>query len=154
MHDESGCGELQLHKSGSARAHIHSMPMSPGNNETINGSMDSPLISNVFRRLLSHQTCSRLRYHTPAAQSLPPKHSGRRHYRISNNEVEDESRQTSDWQQRTDIFPPDKLRDYGRYPMVTADALRNRRERPKRVKMLARDFIEGITVPIEGLDVF
>lgn len=43
---------------------------------------------------------------------------------------------------RTDIFPPDKLRDYERYPMVTSDMLRSRRERPKRVKMLARDFIE------------
>lgn len=43
---------------------------------------------------------------------------------------------------RTDLFPPDKLREYERYPMVTSDMLRSRRERPKRVKMLARDFIE------------
>ena len=59
-----------------------------------------------------------------------------------------EDRSTSSWQQRTDIFPPDKLREYERYPMVTSDILRSRRERPKRVKMLARDFIEG-TFPIE-----
>ncbi|KAL6715783.1 hypothetical protein ACLMJK_006744 [Lecanora helva] len=103
--------------------------------------MDSPLISNVFRRLLSHQTCSRLRYYSPK-RNLPQDSSLRRHYRTS-NDAEDDSSQTSDWQQRTDIFPPDKLRDYERYPMVTAEALRSRRERPRRVKMLTRDFIEG-----------
>jgi hypothetical protein len=33
--------------------------------------------------------------------------------------------------------------EYQKYPMVTADQLRGRRERPRRVKMLTRDFIEG-----------
>jgi hypothetical protein len=33
--------------------------------------------------------------------------------------------------------------EYNKYPMVTADQLRGRRERPRRVKMLTRDFIEG-----------
>lgn len=32
--------------------------------------------------------------------------------------------------------------EYDKYPMYTADQLRERRERPKRVKMLTRDFIE------------
>lgn len=50
----------------------------------------------------------------------------------------------SNWQQRTEFFPPDKARDYERYPMVDANALRSRKERPRRVKMLIRDFIEGI----------
>ena len=50
---------------------------------------------------------------------------------------------------RTEEFPPDKLRDYERYPMVTAEMLRSRRERPKRIKMLARDFIEGIVGPLK-----
>ncbi|MCJ1451912.1 hypothetical protein MMC28_002252 [Mycoblastus sanguinarius] len=105
--------------------------------------MDSPLISQVFRRLLSHQTCSRLRYHTPITRHIPAKAPGRRYYRSFNDDDDGEERsQTSDWQQRTDIFPPDKLKDYERYPMVTADMLRSRRERPRRVKMLARDFIE------------
>jgi hypothetical protein len=33
--------------------------------------------------------------------------------------------------------------EYNKYPMVTANQLRGRRERPRRVKMLTRDFIEG-----------
>ncbi|KAL2056135.1 hypothetical protein ABVK25_003778 [Lepraria finkii] len=103
--------------------------------------MDSPLIAQVFRHLLSHQTCSRLRFHPPLSRRIPPNAPGRRYYR-SSNEDEVEDRSTSNWQQRTDIFPPDKLREYERYPMVTSDILRSRRERPKRVKMLARDFIE------------
>lgn len=50
----------------------------------------------------------------------------------------------SHWQQRTEILPPDKAKEYERYPMVDASALRTRKERPRRVKMLTRDFIEGI----------
>ena len=50
----------------------------------------------------------------------------------------------SHWQQRTDLFPQDMSEEYNRYPMVTADQLRGRRERPRRVKMLTRDFIEGL----------
>ncbi|RQM05822.1 hypothetical protein DH86_00002144 [Scytalidium sp. 3C] len=46
------------------------------------------------------------------------------------------------WQQRTDTFPVDMSQEYSRYPLVTADQLRGRRERPRRVKMLTRDFIE------------
>jgi hypothetical protein len=34
--------------------------------------------------------------------------------------------------------------EYNKYPMVTADQLRGRKERPRRVKMLTRDFIEGM----------
>ncbi len=109
--------------------------------------MDSPLASNIFKRLLSHQTCSRLRFHPPTCGRLLFSALGRRYYRSSQeNDGDEDSRQTSDWQMRTEIFPPDKLRDYERYPMVTSDMLRSRRERPKRVKMLARDFIEGIAV--------
>lgn len=109
--------------------------------------MDSPLASKIFRCLLSHQTCSRLRFYPPA--SGPPLYSalGRRYYRSSQeNDGDGGSKMASDWQMRTDVFPLDKLRDYERYPMVTSDMLRSRRERPKRVKMLARDFIEGIVL--------
>ena len=58
-----------------------------------------------------------------------------------------DARRESDWQQRTEILPPDKIKEFDKYPMVTADTLKTRRERPKRVKMLARDFIEGDLYP-------
>ncbi|KAH0562269.1 hypothetical protein GP486_003029 [Trichoglossum hirsutum] len=55
---------------------------------------------------------------------------------------EDNSRRESNWQQRTEIFVQDMSDEFKRYPMVTASSLRSRKERPKRVKMLARDFME------------
>jgi hypothetical protein len=67
---------------------------------------------------------------------------------------EESSRNESNWQQRTDVFPLDKSEEFNKYPMVTADQLRSRRERPRRVKMLTRDFIEGLvpeTISESGL---
>ncbi|CAJ2500202.1 Uu.00g030550.m01.CDS01 [Anthostomella pinea] len=48
----------------------------------------------------------------------------------------------SNWQQRTELFSLDLSDEYKTYPMVTANDLRGRRERPRKVKMLMRDFIE------------
>ncbi|KAL7620696.1 hypothetical protein AAE478_009691 [Parahypoxylon ruwenzoriense] len=48
----------------------------------------------------------------------------------------------SHWQQRTELFSLNMADEYKAYPTVTANDLRSRRERPRRVKMLMRDFIE------------
>ena len=149
MHNDAGYGNLKLQSCGNSRDQqytLHKSTTTSGTKESPR--MDSPLVTQVFRRLLSHQTCSRLHFYPALSRSSPQNAPGRRCYRSSSEDEVEDHGQTSSWQQRTDIFPPDKLREYERYPMVTADALRNRRERPKRVKMLARDFIDG-NWPIE-----
>jgi hypothetical protein len=49
----------------------------------------------------------------------------------------------ANWQQRSDIFQHDMTDEFQKYPLVTAMDLRARTERPRRVKMLMRDFIDG-----------
>ena len=107
--------------------------------------MESALLTRVFRRLLSHQTCSKLRYHasTPRAMLNAPQRRWYKSPKEDKSPDDYDARRESDWQQRTDFFPPDKMKEYEKYPMVTCTQLRSRRERPTRVKMLARDFIEG-----------
>ena len=106
--------------------------------------MDSPIISRLFRQLFSHRPCRALPSHSsPPFRPQSVRRSQirgladrRRGGKITRNE--------NNWQQRTDIFTHDMSEEYTKYPMVTADQLRGRKERPKRVKMLTRDFIEGI----------
>jgi hypothetical protein len=57
---------------------------------------------------------------------------------------ETDNKNESSWQMRTEILPEDKSEEFARYPTVTAEQLKSRKERPKRVKMLMRDFIEGL----------
>ena len=49
----------------------------------------------------------------------------------------------SKWQARHDFFPEDRSREFDEYPTVTARDLRRRVQRPRKVKMLMRDFIDG-----------
>lgn len=107
-------------------------------------SMDSPIISRLFRQLFSHQRCQSTRSHS----ALPFRiNNGRRpqiRYLSSGGDGAEKRRNEANWQQRSDIFPYDMSEEFKSYPMLTADQLRGRKERPRRVKMLTRDFIEGM----------
>lgn len=52
------------------------------------------------------------------------------------------SRNESSWQQRTTFLPAHRRDEYKSFPLVTAKQLKTRKERPRQVRMLMRDFIE------------
>lgn len=108
-------------------------------------SMDSSLLTRIFRQLLSHETCSTLRAHRLAAQGRQLSCSSSRLY-PQRRGYRQEHRQPADhiWQQRAQLFPEDRNQEYQEYPMVTSQTLRNWKRRPRKVKMLMRDFIEGM----------
>lgn len=96
--------------------------------------MDSPAVNRLFRRLASHRFCH-------DGQHVP-KTLASAQWRCQSSTRRPRTTNESSWQQRTDHFPIDKAEEFKRFPSVTADALRGRRDRPRRVKMLMRDFIE------------
>jgi len=107
--------------------------------------MDSPMVTMLFHRLAAHHFCQHNQHVIPSAStvghqwryiSVPTSTSPRSHAKRPKTSAE------SSWQQRTDHFPLNKAEEFKRFPTVTADALRSRKERPRRVKMLMRDFIE------------
>lgn len=108
--------------------------------------MDSPVVTQLFRQLFSHRASQCLaRGARPVLATARPLQAQRRSKttrpaRLGDGETTRESR----WQPRNMAFPNERAEEFDRYPLVTADSLRSRRERPKRVKMLLRDFIEGM----------
>ncbi|KIV99537.1 uncharacterized protein PV09_08838 [Verruconis gallopava] len=113
--------------------------------------MDSPLVNRIFRRLFAHETCSRYRIYRPrningsqasltqARYFLWDAQEREQQKRYGGNE---KARKDNFWRARNDLLLTDHIDDYKRFPLVTADHLRPRKERPKRVKMTVRDFIE------------
>ncbi|KAM9875194.1 cog1565 domain protein [Verticillium dahliae] len=110
--------------------------------------MDSPIVTRLFRDLFRHPACqsrqrlsARLR---PAANHIcrQPHHHQRRQYAVKSGLGKGEKTNESRWQQRTQLFPADRSEEFETYPLVTAEDLKGRDVRPRKVKMLMRDFVD------------
>jgi hypothetical protein len=106
--------------------------------------MDSPIVTRLFRELFRHPACqsrrslSRLKL---ASQYGPT--TQRRQYAVRKANPKEEKSNESRWQQRTNIYPEDRSDEFVTYPFLTAQNLRTRTQRPKKARMLLRDFIDG-----------
>ncbi|KAK0733523.1 S-adenosyl-L-methionine-dependent methyltransferase [Lasiosphaeria miniovina] len=134
--------------------------------------MDSPVVTQLFRQLFrQHPACQNLNLNLnqsakhlarlatcSSAAALSPHHVRRRQPCFHHHQQRRSlwtpgsgwkrgsgpaiQRNESNWQQRTALLQRDMTDEYKHFPMVTAKELRGRRERPRRVKMFMRDFIE------------
>ncbi|KAI9899117.1 hypothetical protein N3K66_005578 [Trichothecium roseum] len=112
--------------------------------------MDSPVVSNLFRQLFRHRPPGCLRnLHGPAtasATAAATTRSGQRrtYAGVPHGASKDRGMKTNEsrWQQRTNILPDDRTEEFKQFPQLTADDLKRRTERPRKCKMLLRDFID------------
>ncbi|KAL7274429.1 hypothetical protein RUND412_002674 [Rhizina undulata] len=95
--------------------------------------MDSPFVSSLFRTLFTRRACVRP-WSRKATNGL-----GLNGTRGLASKKQDDGR---GWLPRNPYLVRDMKEEYDRYPMVTAKMLASRRERPRRVKMLVRDYID------------
>lgn len=103
--------------------------------------MDTPVFNCIFRQLCApSRRCLRSRSF-PSLQK-PSREQQCRTYALRRSQ--DDGQGGSRWQQRIDAFPRDMSKQLREYPKLTASDLRHRTQRPRRVRMLARDFIEGL----------
>ncbi|KAK6210757.1 hypothetical protein LQW54_005962 [Pestalotiopsis sp. IQ-011] len=125
--------------------------------------MDSPLVTQLFRQLFrqQHSAC-RARRSVAALPSAALRHQHGRGASTTLPAAQEQRRgmassgrpgargttkqfgkaNESDWQQRTELFSFDMSEEYKSYPLITAEELKSRKERPRKVKMLMRDFID------------
>jgi hypothetical protein len=99
--------------------------------------MDSPVLNQLFRQLFRHPACQSLR--------RPPSSLSRQTRTFLTRRTPGKRKPQDDamlWTKRGD-YPKNIEEEYKLYPTVTAKDLRNRRERPRQVKMLTREFIDG-----------
>jgi hypothetical protein len=107
--------------------------------------MDSPLAGRIFRRLFAHETCSVRRFSPQSRRSIYTSTALQRKKETEVRASFSRPRGLIDrqhWEKRTEFFQDDITEEYLTYPTVTAEELRKRTTRPKRVKMLLRDWID------------
>ncbi|KAI5815414.1 S-adenosyl-L-methionine-dependent methyltransferase [Pyronema omphalodes] len=96
--------------------------------------MDSPLVSSLFRSLRHHRLCltrSRLQHIRAPRRTI-----------VSLRPDAKRAAKEGEWFAKTPFLNNDMSEEFQRYPMVTAADLARRTERPKRVKMLVRDYVD------------
>lgn len=113
--------------------------------------MDSPVLSQLFRQLFRHPPCRSLKTPSPLsthrAECLRQSGHSRQQCRpfLSRRTAAKRKKGDSElhWVRRND-YPHDIGKALMTYPVVTAKDLRRRKERPRKVQMLTREFIDGM----------
>lgn len=105
--------------------------------------MDSPIVTQLFRQLFHQRPRGCQGHLATALRGGALKQSYRRSYATRASIDRGMKTNESRWQQRTHILPEDRSDEFARYPYISAQELKQRTERPRKVKMLLRDFIEG-----------
>jgi hypothetical protein len=104
--------------------------------------MDSPLVAHIFRQLFRHRPAGCLRQQAPKASLLD--HQQTRSYAGRARASRDRGMKTNEsrWQQRSTLLPEDRSQEFAEYPHLGMADLKARVERPRKAKMLMRDFID------------
>ncbi|KID75266.1 Protein arginine methyltransferase [Metarhizium brunneum] len=114
--------------------------------------MDSPIVAQLFRQLFRNRSAGcqarvqQLRRGFPAATTSSYRHQ--HHHQQASSYATRASRDRgmksneSRWQQRTNLLPEDRREEFAQYPYISMSELKKRKERPRKVKMLLRDFID------------
>ena len=105
--------------------------------------MDSPAVTRIFQQLFARPSRRCLHLANAARRNSGPSLNQYRQYSARRSDTLKDG--GSSWQQRIDAFPKDMSRQLKEYPRVTARDLQHRTQRPRRVKMYTREFIEGST---------
>lgn len=99
--------------------------------------MDSPVLGQLFRQLFRHSACQSFRrYPSPVSQQT-------RSFLTRRTATKRKSQLDSAIWRKRGHDPKNIDKEYESYPLVTAKDLRSRRERPREVKMLTREFVDG-----------
>ncbi|VUC22127.1 unnamed protein product [Clonostachys rosea] len=108
--------------------------------------MDTPLVSQLFRQLFHQRPAGCLQNLRQAARRNT---NGSfvvqsRSYSSRPRASKDRGMKTNEsrWQQRTNLLPEDRSAEFAQYPQLTVEDLKLRKERPRKVRMLLRDFID------------
>lgn len=113
----------------------------PGLIQSGGSKMDYSAAAQIFRQLFSSPARGCLRQHARNQQATRRAFQNpRRHYAL--RQTDSDGKGGSTWQQRLDHFPDDMSKQLREYPRVTARELKHRQQRPKRVKMYTREFID------------
>jgi len=105
--------------------------------------MDARFPTLLFQQLFSRP--ARNCIHAKQARTTNLRSSQvQRSYAHRASQKEDDGSGNSSWQQRIHAFPKDVSKQLREYPRVSSNDLKFRTQRPKRVKMYTRDFIEGL----------
>ena len=109
--------------------------------------MDSLIVAQLFKQLFRHRPpgcharLAQLRNGLPAVAARP--HEQRSSYATRPSRDRGMKSNESRWQQRTHLMPEDRQEEFAQYPYISLEELKRRKERPRKVKMLLRDFIDG-----------